>query len=519
MRKIHGFSAVFLIALTLLPSAHTQVCSHAPIVPALNPDEGPVDTAYKKVLADAAGCAKAGDPYCPNATVDLASLQSGALLRASASVGCADQGQQPAGTPLTVTDKAWYGKRSVFWLTLYQDMVSNAVTTANGTYKISTDFQDQYLGVVPAIVPMAPTLSHNVFAGISLLKGNAQAVDVAKFPSASKVYACVWGAKPAAPQSLDCTLAASATKPSPLSKSDGKDGAGNDYVLAKPDGSVHIELSIPLAIGQFVSLVEISTPAGSAPQAVTSATVTAVGPATQCNQHWATEPYSDCDLKLSVIAGVEQSAQSSLASETTPFLRVFTTVDPVPHFAIWGAVRLLGAPTTSSTQGVVSVVTDPTGALTTQTFSTIGTSVDYMVGAEYKIHKYDKPYTVSLIAGFGSTTPLQANTLALAFQAPSFGTVECAQILNPIRFASQFAEDHIIPGTATNFTGDTPSCLVNANSPTTKNGKQHMLLSTRLGSAIRTAQASSLRKSLVFGRSTAFWVPGTLHAAIPTLYI
>lgn len=88
-----------------------------------------------------------------------------------------------------------------------------------------------------------------------------------------------------------------------------------------------------------------------------------------------------------------------------------------------------------------------------------------------------KAYSISLIAGFGGTTPLQANTLSLAFTAPAFGTVECNQIFP--RFKTQFALDNIIQGNANNTTTpNAPSCLVNANSPTSNGATTYTPITT-----------------------------------------
>ncbi len=191
--------------------------------------------------------------------------------------------------------------------------------------------------------------------------------------------------------------------------------------------------------------------------------VAAVSSPIQCNASPLNTPYSDCDMTATIIGGVEQSAQSSLPSATTPFLRLFTRAGPdkLPRLRIWAYVRILGAPQASSTSGVVSVVTDPAGNITTQTFSGIGTSVDFMLGGEYVLTKPGATdYSVSFIAGYGGTTPLTANTLAQAFKAPPFGTVECSTLQS--RFQQQFAADKIAGGTSTNAVS--PSCLVNTNS-------------------------------------------------------
>jgi hypothetical protein len=132
---------------------------------------------------------------------------------------------------------------------------------------------------------------------------------------------------------------------------------------------------------------------------------------------------------------------------------------------IWAQVRLLGTPQASSTNNVVSAVSNPTGSITTQSLSGVGNSVDYTVGAEYMFHKLSQPYSVSIIAGFGGTTPLPANTLVEAFNAPAYGTVECSTI--QARFKNYFSEDDILAGTSTNTNASSPSCLVNGHSGST----------------------------------------------------
>jgi hypothetical protein len=91
---------------------------------------------------------------------------------------------------------------------------------------------------------------------------------------------------------------------------------------------------------------------------------------------------------------------------------------------------------------------------------------------------------------------LQANTLALAFQAPPFGTVECSELVptNSLnRFSTQFQGFNILAGTASNTTGSTPACLVNGNNPTTTNG-------TTTYTPITTIAFSNQDRSNFFGK-------------------
>jgi hypothetical protein len=158
MNKIHKLFLFSLLTFISLQFTYSQVlCAKAPISPALNADETSVGATYNKVLADAAGCTKAADTYCAVAHTDLAGLQSAALQSANKSANCAVQGEQPIGTSLPAADKDWYTKRAAFWLAVYQDMAKNMATVTDGTYKISSDFQTQFLGL-PASAP-APSVA------------------------------------------------------------------------------------------------------------------------------------------------------------------------------------------------------------------------------------------------------------------------------------------------------------------------------------------------------------------------
>ncbi len=350
-----------------------------------------------------------------------------------------------------------------------------------------------------AASPKPPTLTGSLIVGMLAVSGKAQPTDPSKSQSAPQIYICVWPSKPAA-GSLNCrSKESSGPEPGSDTGSGSGSSSGSSSVVASlsngkspgdnfvaPDaktGSFSAKLSKPLAGGQYVSVVEEFN-SGAPP--VISTKATAVGPASQCNQQPQDFPYSDCGMSLSLIGGVEQSAQSASPSATTGFLRVFTratfaSAPTSPWYALhdWGYVRLLGAPTTSSTNGVESVVSNPTGSITTQTLSTIGAAIDYMLGLEYQFRRAHKnsdsnPYSVSLIAGYGGTTPLQANTLSLAYTAPAYGTVECPALYS--RFQNQFVADKILLGTTAN--ASTPSCLVNGNSPTSPGATTYTSIGT-----------------------------------------
>jgi hypothetical protein len=266
---------------------------------------------------------------------------------------------------------------------------------------------------------------------------------------------------------MDCANPNSSTKAVAIEKASQTDKHQNPYLLTPTSGSYTLKLSTPLKVGQYLSVVQRDTVNDVPKGSVTSAAAIPIPLSKQCNANPLQEPYSDCDMSFSIIAGVEQSAQSSLPSTTSPFLRLFTRAGPSDKLQAWAYVRLLGTPQASSTGGVVSAVADPAGTITTQTLSGIGTSIDYMIGAEWiPKREKSKSYSYGLIAGYGGTTPLTANTLTQAFKSPAFGTVECQTLLG--RFQTQFTADNIIAATSTNApapaTGASAPCLVNSKS-------------------------------------------------------
>lgn len=294
-------------------------------------EESSAVTAYKSLLADAPGCAAAGQKGCSSTKSDAADLEKASLETAARLAGCAAQASDDV-------DGSWYEQRSQFWLDLRQEMEANATAVGNGTYVPSTGMKAAFAGNT-------------------------------------------------------------ATK--------------------------------------------------------------------QCNTDPGNTPFRDCDWNFSIIGGVEQSGLASQASQTDGFLRVFTRAGNNNFFDPWAAIRLLGAPSQSSSNGVIAAFTNPTGTITTQSLTSVGYAIDYSLGFEtlpWYGHKAPQ-YTASLIGEFGGTTPFVSNTLSAAYKAPAFGTVECGELYR--RFQTVFAADNIVPGTASNTTGTTPACLVNASSATT----------------------------------------------------
>ena len=142
-------------------------------------------------------------------------------------------------------------------------------------------------------------------------------------------------------------------------------------------------------------------------------------------------------MVFSGLAGIEQVESSSLPSQTEPFVRLFLQAGQHDCFRLWGAFRLLGAPNQSDTSGIFSIFTDPTGQISSEKLSSVGTAVDFAIGPSYRLVSWaDTNNSVDLIVGFGATSPLQSNKVTQAFTAPVFGTAECNILYN--KLASNF---------------------------------------------------------------------------------
>jgi hypothetical protein len=506
IRPFRILAQTLLTIALFLGTLAAQTCSPPPTPPNLNTrNEGAADQAFEAVVIAGSGCMVAGDnDACRTSIADLENLSTQALLASSNTGRCAATGTDDGGAPLSAIQKKWYLNRSAFWLDLYKSLQQQGEAVNNGTYKISDGARSAFLGVAPQ--PKHPVITSKVVTGTSSITVN---VDVSDFsPSAiSQISVCVWAQKPNNPNAMDCTDPNSTLKAAPLSNDNVMTDANkNSYVPVTADGPLTLNLKTSLQTPQYVSIAQRSRVNGMDRQ-ISSAEALAVGLASQCNRNPGLTPYSDCDMKFSIIAGVEQGAQSSLPSATSPFLSIFTTAPEDGRYKAWGSVRLLGAPQATSTNGVVSSFTDPAGNITTQTFSSIGTSLDFMIGGEIVLtNPGAKMYSVSLVAGYGGTTPLTANTLNQAFKAPAFGTVECMTLQS--RFMQQFASDNIIAGTGTNA-GATPSCLVNSNSVTSAAGAATTTYTPVTTIGFSNQDRSSFLGKALFGIRTIDRFPGS----------
>jgi hypothetical protein len=179
--------------------------------------------------------------------------------------------------------------------------------------------------------------------------------------------------------------------------------------------------------------------------------------------------WSDKDEKpgsVRFVAGYEQGYQSAQPSASDAFLAVYgRSLFLKDRFGPFYQIRLQTAPQASGTDGVVSVLTNPSGAVTTQNLQTIGSAVDIALGLEYQIHPWSHHGQTSLgfIAGGGFVTPLQVNSVNASYSMPAFGTLECTELQSRL---SSVLSNPVYAGIKANTTavGSSPyPCFTNNN--------------------------------------------------------
>ena len=151
------------------------------------------------------------------------------------------------------------------------------------------------------------------------------------------------------------------------------------------------------------------------------------------------------------------------------------------RFSGWGRVRLLGAPQ-PSTQGIVSTFTDPTGQLTTQDYSKVGTSLDFVIGPNMKLTDVHLPKLGrwSLIAGIGATTPLSSQSVSITYKAPPTGSVECTTLTSRFTVANGYA-----PG-LTRAPAGSATCLAGGFTDVSFSNRDRSSFLRKWGAGVRT---------------------------------
>jgi hypothetical protein len=159
-----------------------------------------------------------------------------------------------------------------------------------------------------------------------------------------------------------------------------------------------------------------------------------------------------------LIGGVEYGGYSSEAQTTDAFLNIFYR-GPVSKTGLagWTRIRLTSA-AQPATNGVVSVISNPTG-LTTVNYANVGQVFDYSVGPSWNL---PKTQYWALIASLGAITPLSSQNAPIVFVAPPPGTTECTTLLN--RFSPKNGYN---PGLTPNPAPNPTTCVVNGTNGVT----------------------------------------------------
>ncbi len=424
--------SLFLIALFMVAvSSHAVVCKPAPVSPATDPLEDQLRADLKKVIDEADGCRAAGDSQCANRTNDLNILTYRISRTLNDQSACATNGMQEDGSPLPDPDRAYYASQAAFWNSLYQTMGRNDSAIAAGTYVIpSTVLNFAFRPVTPAIAqkpPTAPIKKPDVKPPVLL-----QPYTTAKGVKAGTINVVT----DVPPKGFSTTL-------TPYSACDGKNnslGKPADVIVLplgeeQPTVTVPLTLDKPLKAGDSVCVVRKDTP-NILPAAEAAAQTASTASATLytidkdkpklCNDPYA---YNDCHWVFSAIGGVEQTDLSSQNSQTDGFIDAFIRSPASSGIFVWTEIRVLGAPSNSNTQNISAAITNASGSVTASTLSTVGTSIDYVLGGEVDLARSNNGYlSLGLIAGFGATTPLSSQTATVAYAVPAYGSNECSQL-------------------------------------------------------------------------------------------
>ena len=192
----------------------------------------------------------------------------------------------------------------------------------------------------------------------------------------------------------------------------------------------------------------------------------------------------DGSSKAILIGGVEQSGYSSLGQNTNASINIFIE-GPEHWISGWGRVRLLSAPQ-PSTQGIVSTFTDPTGQLSTQDYSKVGQALDFVVGPKIQ---FSKNARWALIGGFGLTTPLNSQTVAVTYVAPAPNTQECKTLTSRFTVQNGYA-----PGLTQAPPGST-TCLAGGYTDVAFSNQDRSSFLIKYGGGFRTSNTFGCKTS------------------------
>jgi hypothetical protein len=101
--------------------------------------------------------------------------------------------------------------------------------------------------------------------------------------------------------------------------------------------------------------------------------------------------FNDCDWEYTIVGGGEQSDLSSQNSQTNGFVDFIVRAPTNTRFGYaWTRVRLIGAPTNSNIQGIVTNVASASTSATTASIPSVGYALDYVAGFRKRLFPAEK---------------------------------------------------------------------------------------------------------------------------------
>ncbi len=234
-------------------------------------------------------------------------------------------------------------------------------------------------------------------------------------------------------------------------------GKGKQPVGPKDTGDIDLAVSIVDQNNQTVATVTPPPVAkGTAPKYFT-----------ETPPQWSDKDEKPASIKI--VGGYEEGFQSAQAANSDVFLAVYgRSLFLEDKFGPFYDIRLQSSPQASGTYGVVSVLTNPSGAVTSQNLQSVGSAVDFTLGLEYQLwNKLHRGQTsIGLIAGGGFVTPLQTNSVNATYSMPAFGTVECTELQSRL---SGVLSNPVYAGIQANTASTSTSCYTNKTTSTSVN--------------------------------------------------
>ena len=147
-----------------------------------------------------------------------------------------------------------------------------------------------------------------------------------------------------------------------------------------------------------------------------------------------------------VIAGFEQSAAASAAPVQKVFADLYFAQALSSRMRVWGDLRLSSMPQQINSTAV-SVVVDVTKVVTTMPLKRIARSGEFLVGTETRVLGRVQTTSLSMIASYGASAPLNLDPQRGRFFRQYYGGVRVAsQLKTPLTLDATVGQNEAITG-------------------------------------------------------------------------